>query len=397
MAHQYTRLFNTNDLQQLYAALETAEYGAYFTTPTRDVRRFGIDATAIATTAAALSGPVIFGAQAFDHQLYPASQLMRGFWFVPKVVVTITGETITFVSDEVSDFDAWLARFQPVSGQVVDDMAITDETDWVDRTANLIDTLAIDQHLDKVVFGRQQQHQLSDHLYLAQLIGALGEQDNTYHVVLKRQAELFISATPERLVKLSAGKLATAAVAGTSRRGRKKAEDEALGVALLASEKNRVEHQYVVDSLAERLQHVTSELHIPNTPQLLKNKQVQHLYTPITGQLVDNMPLTAVVTSLHPTPALGGVPREAALAYIAAHEKQPRGLFAGPVGYFTADNSGEFVVGIRSMYVNQLTHQATLFAGAGIVADSDAQQEYDETGLKFEPMRQLLKDYNHVE
>ena len=152
-----------------------------------------------------------------------------------------------------------------------------------------------------------------------------------------------------------------------------------------------------MDSLAERLQHVTSELHIPTTPQLLKNKQVQHLYTPITGQLVDNMPLTAVVTSLHPTPALGGVPREAALAYIAAHEKWPRGLFAGPVGYFTADNSGEFVVGIRSMYVNQLTHQATLFAGAGIVADSDAQQEYDETGLKFEPMRQLLKDYNHVE
>ncbi|WP_312066563.1 chorismate-binding protein, partial [Leuconostoc lactis] len=94
---------------------------------------------------------------------------------------------------------------------------------------------------------------------------------------------------------------------------------------------------------------------------------------------------------------LGGVPREAALHYIATHEKTPRGLFAGPIGYFTADNSGEFVVGIRAMYVNQTQRRATLFAGAGIVADSDAQQEYEETGLKFEPMRQLLKDYNHVE
>ena len=100
-----------------------------------------------------------------------------------------------------------------------------------------------------------------------------------------------------------------------------------------------------------------------------------------------------VVRKLHPTPALGGAPQEQALQYIKTHEKSPRGLFAAPIGYYTAHNSGEFVVGIRSMYVNQATHMATLFAGAGIVQDSNAAQEFKETDLKFEPMRQLLKRY----
>ena len=85
------------------------------------------------------------------------------------------------------------------------------------------------------------------------------------------------------------------------------------------------------------------------------------------------------------------MPQEQAMHYIKTHERSPRGLFASPVGYYTSNNSGEFVVGIRSMYINQSAHIATLFAGAGIVSDSDATQEYQETNLKFEPMRQLLK------
>lgn len=397
MKHQFSRYFNARDLQQLYAALETADVGAYFATPTHDMLRFGFGTTAMAQTAEAVDGPIVFGAQAFDTQDFPKSELMNGFWFVPEVVVTITEDIVTFASDTVTDFETWLASVTPKVGHVVDSLAVIDETDWTDRTDNLIDTLAIEDRLAKVVFGRQQQHQLSDRLQLTQVIGALGAQANTYHVVLKRYDELFISATPERLVKLSAGQLETAAVAGTIRRGSKAAEDQALGEELLASKKNRMEHQYVVANLAKRLQDVTTTLHIPKIPILLKNKQVQHLYTPISGEISKTIALSAVVQRLHPTPALGGVPRAEAMAYIAAHEKTPRGLFAGPIGYFTADNSGEFVVGIRSMYVNQNTRHATLFAGAGIVSDSNAQQEFEETGLKFEPMRQLLKDYNHVE
>lgn len=396
MTYHETRALGQHDLQQLYAALEATEFGAYFATPDQDVLRFGFGAVATAQTAQALQGPVVFGAQPFDAQMYPQSDLMAGFWFVPEVAVTVTTNQMTFTSDTVADFDQWLAQFVPKQPNAVSASQVTDENDWVERTDNLIDTLAIDQTLAKVVFGRQQTQQLSDVLQVPQIIAALGAQPNTYHVVLKRQDELFISATPERLVQLSAGQLATAAVAGTMRRGANASDDAALGEALLASQKNRLEHQYVVDQITTRLQDVTTALVVAPTPTLLKNKQVQHLYTPITGNIAVHLSVTDIVARLHPTPALGGVPREAAMHYIATHEKTPRGLFAGPVGYFTADNSGEFVVGIRSMYVNQTQKRATLFAGAGIVADSNAQQEYDETGLKFEPMRQLLKDYNHV-
>ncbi|GMA69156.1 hypothetical protein GCM10025879_04020 [Leuconostoc litchii] len=154
--------------------------------------------------------------------------------------------------------------------------------------------------------------------------------------------------------------------------------------------KNNEEHEYVVRSIVQQLHDVTSTLHIPTSPVLLKNKQVQHLYTPIVGRINTNVSIRNIVYKLHPTPALGGVPQQKAMDYIRNHEMMTRGLFASPVGYFTRDNIGEFVVGIRSMYVNG--KNARLFAGAGIVVDSDSQQEFYETSLKFQPMHELLEE-----
>ena len=205
MTYHETRALGQHDLQQLYAALEATEFAAYFATPDQDVLRFGFGAVATAQTAQALQGPVVFGAQPFDAQMYPQSDLMAGFWFVPEVAVTVTTNQMTFISDTIADFDQWLAQFVPKQPNAVSASQVTDENDWVERTDNLIDTLAIDQTLAKVVFGRQQTQQLSDVLQVPQIIAALGAQPNTYHVVLKRQDELFISATPERLVQLSAG------------------------------------------------------------------------------------------------------------------------------------------------------------------------------------------------
>ncbi|MFR8086597.1 MAG: chorismate-binding protein, partial [Leuconostoc gelidum] len=159
----------------------------------------------------------------------------------------------------------------------------------------------------------------------------------------------------------------------------------------LNSHKNQQEHRYVVNNIYQKLQNMTTNLYLPSQPILLQNRQLQHLYTPISANLIKEYTVLDVVNALHPTPALGGVPQEEALHYIKVHERLPRGLFAAPIGYYTSNNSGEFVVGIRSMYINQVAHTATLFAGAGIVSDSNATQEYQETNLKLEPMRQLLK------
>ena len=123
---------------------------------------------------------------------------------------------------------------------------------------------------------------------------------------------------------------------------------------------------------------------------MLKTPQIQHLYTPIQGQLNAETPLFALVERLHPTPALGGWPRDWAKKVIEDYERAPRGLFAAPLGYYLPNGMGEFIVGIRSMLIE--ANQARLFAGAGVLAESDLAQEAQEIQLKMTPMRELLED-----
>jgi isochorismate synthase EntC len=108
---------------------------------------------------------------------------------------------------------------------------------------------------------------------------------------------------------------------------------------------------------------------------------VQHLATEVTGRLPAGGGLLGLVGRLHPTPAVGGWPREAALAYIEAEEDLDRGWYAGPVGWVDLRGDGEFVVGIRSGVVSG--SRASLFAGCGIVADSEPDREWEESEWKL--------------
>lgn len=394
MQYNYTRLVNDKDEQKLYEALDSFETSAYFRTRDATKARFGFGATVTTDTAELLQDDIAFGGRSFDEQKIKNSTLMNGFWFVPRIAVTMTQTTITFSSDESLDFDTWLAQIPNMKAEMVHVISVDDETDWADRTEKLISTLKSKQTLKKVVFGRQQILKLSNKLYLSRLIRGLSSQNNTYHFILKHQDEFYISATPERLIKVADGHLTTGAVAGTIQRGDNEQDDMALGKLLLASHKNRQEHQYVVENIQQKLQAMTEKLTVPADPILLKTQQVQHLYTPIIGEIDSQYTLVHLMNQLHPTPALGGVPQKEALAYIQDYERTPRGLFASPMGYLDAEQGGELVVGIRAMHVNQRSHQATLFAGAGIVSDSTAAQEFKETALKLKAMRQLLKDYS---
>jgi menaquinone-specific isochorismate synthase len=115
---------------------------------------------------------------------------------------------------------------------------------------------------------------------------------------------------------------------------------------------------------------------------------VHHLATPISGILHDGASVLDVVARLHPTPAVGGTPREAALAFIRQHEPVPRGWYAGALGWIEASGDGEIVVGLRSGLVR--SQQARLYAGCGIVADSDPVAEWAEAEAKFRPMLEAL-------
>jgi menaquinone-specific isochorismate synthase len=173
-------------------------------------------------------------------------------------------------------------------------------------------------------------------------------------------------------------------LAGSTGRSAAPAEDAALGRQLLRSAKDRYEHDVVVQSMTRRLEPLVTALEFSPEPALYRLPNIQHLFTPIHATLRKATGVLPLVAALHPTPALGGAPREAAMAFIQQAEPVPRGWYAAPIGWIDHRLDGVFGVAIRSA-VSQY-ERIWLYAGAGIVAESVASREWAETALKFTPM-----------
>ncbi|MBX3053395.1 MAG: isochorismate synthase [Caldilineaceae bacterium] len=203
-----------------------------------------------------------------------------------------------------------------------------------------------------------------------------------------RPHHAFLGAPPELLVRVEGDRLETMGLAGSAPRGATPKEDAANGAALLASAKDRHEHSLVVEALRRRLSPITRQLEIADEPQLLTLSNIHHLHTPVSGELCEARGVLPLVELLHPTPALGGSPRALALDFIREHEPTLRGWYAAPVGWIDANGDGAFAVAIRSAVVQE--KRAWLYAGGGIVPDSVAETEWEETGWKFKPMLSVL-------
>ena len=130
--------------------------------------------------------------------------------------------------------------------------------------------------------------------------------------------------------------------------GKTMVEDELLGKTLLTDDKNLMEHQFVVDMIKMAMEESCSEVKIPKQPYLLKLKNIQHLYTPVKGRVNQHTSLLSLVEKLHPTPALGGLPKNLAIEKIREVEDLDRGLYGGPIGWVDYQGNGEFAVAIRS-------------------------------------------------
>lgn len=198
----------------------------------------------------------------------------------------------------------------------------------------------------------------------------------------------FIGASPERLVRVVGGRMHTEALAGSAPRGATASEDAALARGLLQSDKDRREHRLVLESIARRTADLGLQLEHTAAPRLLGLANVQHLHTPVSAALPAGVHLLDLVARLHPTPAVGGTPREPAVAAIAAIETFSRGLYAGPLGWVDWRGEGEFIVALRSALIDGAT--ATAYAGAGLVAGSDPEKEFAETELKFHALLDAL-------
>ena len=197
----------------------------------------------------------------------------------------------------------------------------------------------------------------------------------------RRGGRTFLGSTPERLARTEGRAFRTMAVAGSIRRGADAAEDAALAAELLASEKDREEQAIVVDSIRDQLAPIAETLEVAPEPSVMTLRFVQHLATEISGTLPEARGLLSLAGLLHPTPAVGGQPRDVALALVDEHEGFDRGWYAGPIGWLGADGDGELCVALRCGIVDHT--QATLFAGCGIVADSDPAAEWEESRMKL--------------
>ncbi|WP_345244383.1 isochorismate synthase [Pontibacillus salipaludis] len=245
------------------------------------------------------------------------------------------------------------------------------------------------KRLGKVVLAREMILSFSDDRKASSVIRQLKEeQTQSYIFAFESGDSCFVGATPERLVKVEENELLSTCLAGTVPRGRTPKEDEALGQALIRDEKNLQEHDFVVQMIKKAVTGCCENVHVPDSPVLYPLRNLQHLYTPVSGTLKEGVSLLEVVEKLHPTPALGGYPREDSLQFIRDYEPFHRGWYASPVGWFDSYQNGEFAVAIRSALLRK--DQAILFSGCGIVEDSDPDEEYKETAVKFLPMIHAL-------
>lgn len=245
-----------------------------------------------------------------------------------------------------------------------------------------------DAVVDKAVLARlltldyAQEHPLDAEAVLANLL----EQHPGAYVFAVRQevpGHYVMGASPELVVSVQDGRLATHPLAGSAARGPggESTADMQAGEALLHSAKDRAEHAMVIEDLAARLEPLCQDLEVPAAPSLLATPQLWHLGTRITGVLREGITSLDVARAVHPTPAICGVPRDAARELISRAEPEPRGTFGGLVGWNDVHGNGRWALNLRSASVSP--QRARLFAGAGLVEGSTPEGEHRETATKL--------------
>ncbi len=263
---------------------------------------------------------------------------------------------------------------------------------WKRIVGSLVEEMGkeeVEGRLEKVVLARECRIQGSVPFSPARVLRRLrADYPGCFTFAVARGDRCFLGATPERLVRLRHGTIWTSCLAGSIGRGATAEEDQRLGQALLASPKERSEQAIVVRALYDSLAPLCEDLTPPGEPTVMKMRNLQHLYTPVVGRVAGGRTILELVEALHPTPAVGGSPRDLALPLIREREELDRGWYAGPLGWLDARAEGEFAVAIRSALL--AGSEASLFAGCGIVAGSDPRREYEESCLKLRPILAAL-------
>ncbi|MQA13715.1 MAG: isochorismate synthase [Pseudonocardiaceae bacterium] len=327
------------------------------------------------------SGPVAFTSFAFGDS--PGRSVLT----VPRVVVG-RRDGVSWVteieSEDAGEPTETVAPVRRPRGVRYSDGQLT-VTAWRDAVHRAVERMRGGQ-LDKVVLAHDLLALADEPLDPRFLLHGLGAR---YPSCWAFAVEGLVGATPELLLRRRGDEVTSQVLAGTTwpRAG---ADPDALAAELLDSAKDRDEHRYAVESLAQSLQPFCTSLQAPEQPDVLALRNVLHLASEVRGRL-DSRPtsLLALAAAVHPTAAVGGTPTGAAVDLIGELEAMGRGRYAGPVGWVDGDGNGELGIALRCAQLQGAA--ARLFAGCGIVAGSDPDEEVAEAAAKLVPVRDALE------
>jgi menaquinone-specific isochorismate synthase len=347
------------------------------------------------------SGPVFMGGFAFSPSggFGPEwGPFSPGMMVLPEISLARLGDRATLTVTAVGDPGPALNRLadlQPASMPLIDpDPAVAPRVvseappEHFEEAVRRATERIGEGELEKIVLARIVRVHASRPHDPAALFGALRQVfPSCYTFCVGTPEGAFVGASPELLVRRDGARAQTVALAGTTRRSADPAVDDHLGEQLLTSPKNRAEQAIVARRIERALGPVSVWVTVADRPVLVKVHNVQHLGTPIRAQLAEPVPALELAGRLHPTPAVGAEPASAA-ALIPALEGIDRGWYAGTVGWTDLEEDGEFCVAIRcALLRDEVAH---LFAGNGIVADSDPAEELAETEAKLQALLPLL-------
>ena len=242
---------------------------------------------------------------------------------------------------------------------------------------------------DKVVLAREVMVHAARAHDAAALLGVLREAfPQCFTFAAGRGDSAFVAASPELLVRRTGQRAGTLALAGSTRRSADPAVDDHLGEQLLRSDKDREEQDIVTRRIVRALRPHSVWVTAADEPVIAKMANIQHLATPIRAQLAHPVGAVELAGMLHPTPAVGGEPHADAVPLIPALEGLDRGWYAGPVGWTDTSEDGEFCVALRCALLRG--REARLYAGVGVVRDSDPAAELAETEVKLQALLPIL-------
>jgi isochorismate synthase len=362
----------------------------------------------------ASASPGVFCALAFapdDPMTACWDGLPNSILFVPRLLLrSEAGQvslTFSCAGEELQQADAVLANWSQLVGQLCKAVSTTQQTyeedkqqaahiapqtgtSWTEAVQNAIASIESGQ-LEKVVTARRVRVEARRSFQATKILSRLTRlYPSCLLLAIKLGGNTVVSATPERLATLRNGTIRCDALGGTTGRSQNSTRDRKLALRLLNSSKTQREHALVVASIQAALEPLCRELALPDTPAVVKLHNLQHLWTGITGRLRSGVSLLDAARRLHPTPAVAGTPTDRACQWLRDHENLQRGWYSGIVGWLRADGEGELSVLLRCAVLQGCN--AELFAGAGIVADSDPQAELQETELKLQAMLEALQD-----